>query len=114
MYIHTFFFFIDEIPKLPELLTFKTITGDIINITKKVGTNYKMLGIILLEDGDGSTVNQIVSDCQRQSAAIVLEILTVWVQGGGKRPVTWKTLTDTLKVIELIELASDIEQALCQ
>ena len=72
-----------------------------------------MLGIILLEDGDGSTVNQIVSDCQRQSAAIVLEILTVWVQGGGKRPVTWKTLTDTLKVIELIELASDIEQALC-
>ena len=79
-----------------------------------MGTNFDRLGINLLEDGDGSTVAQIVSDCQRQSAAIVLKIVTVWVQGGGKRPVTWKTLTDTLKVIGLIELASDIEQALCQ
>ena len=79
-----------------------------------MGTNFDRLGTILLEDEDGATVNQIVSDCQRQSAAIVFKILTVWVQGGGKRPVTWKTLTDTLNDIGLIELASDIEQALCQ
>ena len=78
-----------------------------------MGTEYEMLGIILLKDKDGSTVAQIVSDCHYQSAAIVRKILTVWVQGGGKQPVTWKTLTDTLKVIGLIELASDIEQALC-
>ena len=78
-----------------------------------MGTNYDRLGIILLKDKDGSRKNQIVSDCHHQSAAIVLEILTVWVQGGGRHPVTWKTLTDTLKVIGLIVLASDIEQALC-
>ena len=78
-----------------------------------MGTNFEMLGIILLEDEDGSTVAQII-ECKRQPAAIVLKILTVWVQGGGKHPVTWKTLTDTLKVIGLIELASGIEQALCQ
>ena len=78
-----------------------------------MGTNYEMLGIILLEDGDRTTVDQIV-ECKRQPAAIVLEILTVWVRGGGKCPVTWKTLTDTLKVIGLTKLASDIEQALYQ
>ena len=62
----------------------------------------------------GANVSQIVSDCHHQSSAIVLKILTVWVHGGGKQPVTWKTLTDTLKNVGLTKLSSDIEQALSQ
>ena len=53
---------------------------------------------MLLEDDDGAIVDQIVSNCQRQSSDnIVNQIMKKWVRGGGKQPVTWKTLTDTLK-----------------
>ena len=84
-----------------------------ININERVGSKYEPLGLMLLEDDDGAIVDQIVSNCQRQSSDIVNQIMKKWVRGGGKQPVTWKTLTDTLKVIGLTKLASDIEQALC-
>ena len=103
--------FVGEKPKLPKLLSFPTNTGAI-NITEKVGTNYKALGIMLLEDDDGTLVNQITSDCHHKSAAITLEILERWIRGGGRQPVTWQTLTETMKIIGLTELASSIESSL--
>ena len=109
---HFCFVYIGERPKLTKLLSFPTTTAGSINITEKVGTNYKALGIMLLQDDDGTLVNQIVSDCHHKSAAITLEILERWIRGGGRQPVTWQTLTKTLKIIELTELASTIESSL--
>ena len=40
---------------------------------------------------------------------INMEILEEWVNGRGKQPVSWVTLTEVLRDVELSELASDIE-----
>ena len=40
---------------------------------------------------------------------INIEIIEEWVAGKGKHPVTWKTLTQVLRDIELSTLAGEIE-----
>ena len=38
-----------------------------------------------------------------------MEILQEWINGRGRQPVSWATLTEVLRDVELSELASDIE-----
>ena len=45
----------------------------------------------------------------REIERINTEILREWVTGRGKKPVTWETLTEVLRDIELCALASEIE-----
>ena len=40
---------------------------------------------------------------------INMEILEEWVSWRGRQPVSWATLTEVLRDVELSELASDIE-----
>ena len=40
---------------------------------------------------------------------INLEILQEWINGRGRQPVSWATLTEVLRDVGLSELASDIE-----
>ena len=101
-----------EKPTLTELLSFETVSGATVDITEKVGTEYAKLGLWLLEDKDGSKIEQIESDCHYKSAVIIRKILTRWVRGEGKQPVTWKTLIEVLNIIKLTELASSIQTAL--
>ena len=75
---------------------------------QRVGTQYTDLGLILLEDKDGSIVDQITSQYQLNAVNITREILKRWIRGEGKQPVTWKILTDTLAAIGLTELAKSI------
>ncbi|CAI8034468.1 hypothetical protein GBAR_LOCUS19398 [Geodia barretti] len=103
----------DEGPTLPELLSFPTHSaGEPINIITKVGVNYEMLGTLLLEDNDGSIIPTIRSQYQLDADSITMEIMRRWLRGKGKQPVTWKTLTDSLKSIGLSPLASSIEHSL--
>ena len=41
------------------------------------------------------------------------EILQEWLTGRGKKPVTWTTLVEVLRDIELSTLAGDIEAVKC-
>ncbi|CAI8013679.1 hypothetical protein GBAR_LOCUS8632 [Geodia barretti] len=102
----------NERPTLPELLSFPTHSGEPINIITKVGVNYEMLGILLLQDKDGSIMPTITFECNRNTTLITTELLRRWLRGEGKKPVTWRTLTDSLKSIGLSSLASCIEHSL--
>ena len=88
-------------PSLPKLLQFK--------VPQKVGTRYSDFGIFLLNDEDGSIIQTIEADCQRQCHSIVRKILTNWLRGVGK-PVTWKELIETLRDCDLNELADTIQE----
>ena len=44
---------------------------------------------------------------------INMEILEEWLVGRGKQPVTWATLVEVLRDIELSILADDIEAVKC-
>lgn len=110
--LEIFFSTSDEKPTLPKLVCFRTKTGAIIDITKKVGTDCRNLGVMLLNDEDGSVVKAIVSQYQLDAVEITVEILTQWVCGKGKQPVSWRTLIDTLQDIGLTELATAIDESL--
>ena len=99
-------------PTLPQLINFHNRTGERINIMQRVGTQYTDLGLILLNDKDGSIVEQITSEYQLNAVNIMREILKRWIRGEGKQPVTWKTLTDTLTAIGLTELVKSIQESL--
>ena len=99
-------------PTLPELLSLKTSSGSTVRIVQQIGTNYPILGPLLLNDDTGAVIQAIVSHYQLNADAINQEILTRWLQGQGKTPVSWSTLTDILKDIGLSELSQMIQDSL--
>ena len=74
---------------------------------------YKKLGHILLNDDDGAIVDQITNDYHYKSQDIVLEIIKRWLRGKGKEPVSWRSLIEALNNLEMMELATHMEGALC-
>ena len=99
-------------PTLPELLNFKTSSGSTVDVVQQIGTHYSKLGPLLLNDDTGAVTSAIVSQYQRDAVAINQEILTRWLQGQGKKPVSWSTLTDVLKEVGLSELSQMIQDSL--
>ena len=104
--------FTGEKPTLPKLLKFCIDTGANINIFRRIGTHYTDLGVMLLNDEDGSIVESITSQFHENASNISREILMRWIRGEGLQPVTWRTLIDTLQDIGLTELATCIDKSL--
>ena len=80
-----------------------------INIPQEIGSNYYQFGMFLLDDPNGTRVNNIERKHREDPERINTEILREWATGRGKKPVTWETLTEVLRDIELGALASEIE-----
>ena len=75
----------------------------------QIGTHYKKLGILLLNDTTGTVTQAIIKQYHHHASEINMEILQRWIQGQGM-PVEWATLIEVLKDIELTELAREIEK----
>ena len=69
---------------------------------------------IQLHDQKGAKITAIAQKCLNDGDQINVEILKEWLQGKGKKPVTWQTLVDVLIDTGLSELAKDIEASLSQ
>jgi len=96
-----------------NLKKFPNKHGQDINIPLQIGTNYFSFGIFLLEDDTGTIVlgieRAMMSDAERFNEAILMR----WIDGKGKKPLTWDTLVTCLRdSVELEMLASVIEKAL--
>ena len=102
--------FADERPDLPKILSFPGKSGNI-NIPQQIGTNYRMFGVLLLNDKTAAEVTAIVNERRENAADINLEILRLWIGEKGK-PLSWNTLINVLKDIGLGNLASDIQYGL--
>ena len=92
---------------LPQLILFKTQSGSI-NILERIGTHYRKLGVLLLEDATGEVTQAIIEQHHEDAT----KIFQKWIQGKGKLPVEWSTLVEVLKNIGLVQLANEIEQNL--
>ena len=88
-------------PSLPKLINLK--------VHEKVTDQYRMFGILLLNDEDGCRLAELDNDCQGKCQPILLKILSDWVRGRG-RPLTWEVLIETLRSCELNELADHIHR----
>ena len=100
----------EERPTLPTLLTFKTEGGNR-NIAQEIGNDHLHFGCILLSDETGAVTKGTVHT-NSDPTSINQEILRLWLQGRGRKPVVWSTLIETLKDISMNTLATDIEQNL--
>ena len=80
-----------------------------INIPQEIGSNYYYFGLYLLDDPNGTRVHNLELEYQQNAERINTEILREWATGRGKKPVTWKTLTEVLCNIGLVALAGNIE-----
>ena len=104
--------FTDAKPTFLVLEDFQLQDGSTINILDRIGTQYKRLGRRLLQDEDGTTLEQLESDKRGQADAIKSNIMTRWLRGEGKMPVTWRTLIDVLEKVKFGKLAQDMRDAL--
>ena len=103
--------FLDDKPSLLTLTKFPGKTNKF-NVMERIGSNYDTLGMFLLQDDDGAKVSALKHELQRNTFQICKNILELWLQGRGKRPVTYATLVDCLRDVKLNTLADDIEEVL--
>ena len=82
------------------------------NIPEQIGLKYLTFGIQLLEDTTGAITYAIEKECHHNAYKINLTILKRWVGGRGRKPISWATLIEVLKGVQLSELAHEIEHNL--
>ena len=75
----------------------------------EIGTKYVQFGTFLLVDSTGSRIETMAHKHLNDAERINTEILKEWLTGRGKQPVTWATLIEVLRDIELSILADEIE-----
>ena len=80
-----------------------------LNIPLQTGTKFFQFGLLLLEDRNGTTVDNIIYKHNNDPERINTEILKEWLNGSGKQPVTWEILIETLDECNLVTLAKDIK-----
>ena len=61
-----------------------------------------------MNDQKGTRITAIAQKHTNNAEQINIEVLQEWLQGKGKKPVTWNTLIEILKDTGLSELAKDI------
>ena len=99
---------IGDPPTLIECIRFRGRERRI-NIPQEIGVNYREFGLLLLADDNGARIRALAHKHNNDVNEINIEIIEEWVAGKGKNPVTWKTLTEVLRDIELRTLAEEIE-----
>ncbi len=88
----------DQTPTMMELVMFEG-ERQRHNIPKEIRSLYGDFGTLLLEDRTGAVVQAIETQCLNDSLRINREILSRWLQGKGRKPVTWVTLIRVLRDI---------------
>ena len=90
------------------MLDFPTASGRI-NLAESIGDNSYSLTIHLLEDGDGSILQQLKSD-SKDSKEMMVNVFSKWLTGSGDK--SWGYLLTCLKKSKLGALAENIENAI--
>ncbi len=79
-----------------------------INIPQEIGVHYQEFGYLLLDDGTGARVSNIIHFHRENPEKINMDVLQQWLSGKGIQPVTWSSLVQVLRDIDLVDLAEDI------
>ena len=95
---------------LLNVTEFKKCDGETINILEKIGGDYSVFGIRLLNDGEANIMAEIKNNFTGEARAIKMEVITKWIRGTGKKPISWETLAGVVESMGLVDLAQDIRQ----
>ena len=83
-----------------------------IDIAAEIPPDDEKFGTLLLEDKTGNEVESITISKHNNPLLIKVEILRQWLQGKGKKPVTWQTLVKCLRATGLTALADRVDDSL--
>ena len=87
-----------------------------LRIKDRIGANFWAVGICLLNDNDGNTLNSIEHNYNLDEKKLT-EILRLWFEGKGQKDgaksITWSKLIECLNVAELKTLADEIKAVFC-
>ena len=87
---------------------------EVIDIVAQIAPDYEAFGTFLLDDEIGHKVRNIEITERGDSLRITVEILRQWLNGKGKKPVTWQTLVTCLQDTGLYVLAEKIDDLLSE
>ena len=79
-----------------------------INVPQQIGTNFMKFGILLLEDENGTRIQSIIDEYRGNPEQITMKVMQEWIAGQGKPPISWDTLIEVLRDIDLGTLADNI------
>ena len=96
---------------MPELLALQG-KDKTIDIVKEIGVQWRVVGIHLLNDESGATIEAIDEQFRGNVQAINLEILKRWLRGEGLRDCTWRVLLGVLRKAHCVELAESADEVL--
>ena len=96
---------------MPQLLTLQGGNDKSINIVKAIGNQWRVVGIVLLNDESGAIVDSIADEFRGNAQNINIEILKCWMRGDGIPDQTWEGLLTVLRV-HCRTLAESVEEAL--
>ena len=80
-----------------------------LNIIQRTSTHYTNLSMFLLDDVNQHIVNSLKEKFHHDPEKIVTAVYERWIAGTGRKPVTWQTLVDVLRYIQLNSLADEID-----
>ena len=100
--------YVGATPTMQELVRFRGVTGRL-NIAREISTRYFIFGVHLLEDRSPARIMGFEHKHSCDPFIINCEILSLWLQGTGRKPVTWATLIEVLQEVECFGIAAEIE-----
>ena len=109
LYMHLY----TDAPTLKQLTTY-LVDGKkekTLNIIQRTSTHYTNLSMFLLDDVNQHIINSLKEKFHHDPEKIVTAVYERWISGTGKKPVTWQTLVDVLRDIQLNSLADEIDTA---
>ena len=99
----------DSTPTMHKLLDFKA--GDHnINIPREIGSKYQNFGAQLLQEHTLAHIDDLEHRYRGNGEEINRRILHEWLEGRGRKPMTWATLAKVLNDIEKGELAAKLQE----
>ena len=94
-------------PTMMELIRFRGRERRI-NIPQEISTKCHQFAVLLLEDSTGARIRSMEQKHSNSTEEINMNIFEQWIEGKGRKPVTWRTLVEVLYDVQLISLADDI------
>ena len=98
---------------MPELTALQGRT-ETINIVRRIGVQWTMVGTTLLGDKDGAIIPAIAQQHGNNSELINMDILGRWIRGEGIPDRSWRGLLGVLRVHCCEALAQSVEEVLAE
>ena len=102
----------EQEPTMPQLLTLQGKDKSI-NIVEAIGNQWRVVGIVLLNDESGAIVDSIADEFRGNARNINLEILKRWLRGEGILDRSWCAILGVLRV-HCGALADRVKEALTE